>query len=57
MVTGDADREGVESRKYESVMAEGFRSLAGNNSLCVLASAGSHPGILGRVEPHMESAR
>jgi hypothetical protein len=56
MVTGNADREGVEPRKvrfWEWPMV--LKGPAGNSALRRMASARNRPGVLGRVEPHMET--
>jgi hypothetical protein len=56
MVTGKADREGVEPRKvrdWEWPMV--IKGPAGERDLCKRASARNRPGVLGRVEPHMET--
>jgi len=56
MVAGNADREGVEPRKvrdWDGPMV--FKGPAGDSALCVMASARNRPGVLGRVEPHMET--
>jgi hypothetical protein len=56
MVAGNADREGVEPRKdriWDGPMV--LKGPAGNSALCGMASARNCPGVLGRVEPHMET--
>jgi hypothetical protein len=56
MVTGKADREGVEPRKvrdWDGPMV--IKGPAGNSALCKMASARNRPGVLGRVEPHVET--
>jgi len=56
MVTGKADREGVEPRKvrvWDGPMV--LKGPAGNKALCRMASARNRPGVLGRVEPHLET--
>ena len=56
MVTGKADREGVEPRKvrfWDGPMV--LKGPAGNSALCRMASARNRPGVLGRVELHMET--
>ena len=56
MVAGKTDREGVEPRKvrdWDGPMV--LKGPAGDSALCRMASARNHPGILGRVEPHMET--
>ena len=37
--------------------ADGINGPAGNSSLCVTASARGRPGVLGRVELHIETTR
>ena len=56
MVAGKADREGVEPRKvrvWDGPMV--LKGPAGNSALCMMASARNRPGVLGRVELHMET--
>ena len=56
MVPGKADREGVEPRKvrdWDGPMV--LKGPAGDSALCRMASARNHPGVLGRVKPHMET--
>jgi hypothetical protein len=43
--------------KTALVLADGFKMPAGNSALHALASAGCHPGIVGRVEPDIGMMR
>jgi hypothetical protein len=56
MAAGKAGREGVEPRKvrdWDGPMV--LKGPAGDSVLRGMASARNRPGVLGRVEPHMET--
>jgi hypothetical protein len=57
MVTGDADREGVEPRKLNLVSADGIDPSAGENPRSARASSEGTPGVRGRVEPEIANMR